>query len=226
MSQNVVITGVSKGIGYETTKLFLEEGYNVIGWGRTAPEIEHDNLTYLKVDVTKINDVVKAAQSTREIVGSIDILINNAGIGFEGEFHEMDPDNWKSMFDTNVHGLFYCSQEAAKDMIAQRKGHIVNISSIAGITGIAGMAGYCGTKFAVRGISHSMFKELRNYGIKVTCIYPGSTKTNFFDRIDSVDVNDQMMDPADIALTILQCVETSGNYLPVDIEIRPLNPKR
>ena len=110
-------------------------------------------------------------------------------------------------------------------MKSMEEGHIVNISSIAGTNGIAGMAGYCGTKHAVRGISHSMFKELRNFGIKVSTIYPGSTNTNFFDEFSSVDSNNNMMRPEDIALTIIQVLETSANYLPVDIEVRPLQPK-
>ncbi len=129
------------------------------------------------------------------------------------------------MFRTNVDSIFYCSKLVIPQMKSMEEGHIVNISSIAGTNGIAGMAGYCGTKHAVRGISHSMFKELRNFGIKVTTIYPGSTNTNFFDEFSSVDSNDNMMRPEDIALTILQVLESSANYLPVDIEVRPLQPK-
>ena len=87
------------------------------------------------------------------------------------------------------------------------------------------MAGYCATKYAVMGLSQSLFKELRKYGIKVSTVYPGSTKTNFFDDIKSVDVHDNMMMPEDIAETVIQLLETSANYLPVDIEVRPLRPK-
>ena len=87
------------------------------------------------------------------------------------------------------------------------------------------MSAYCATKHAVRGISHSLYKEVRDYGVKVTCIYPGSVQTNFFDNIDSVTVNDNMMRPEDIASTILHCLESHPNYHHVDIEVRPLMPK-
>jgi short-subunit dehydrogenase len=109
-------------------------------------------------------------------------------------------------------------------MKAQDEGHIVNISSIAGTLGIEQMAGYCGTKFAVRGISQTMYKELRNFGIKVTCIYPGSVKTNFFDKIPTVTVNDNMMMPEDLAATIVHCLKSHPNFHHVDVEVRPLRP--
>ena len=100
-----------------------------------------------------------------------------------------------------------------------------NQDKLSAETGIPGMAGYCGTKFAVKGISHSLFKEVRKFGIKVTCIYPGSVRTNFFDTIPSVELNDGMMRAEDIAATILQCLDTHPNYHVVDVEVRPLNPR-
>ena len=75
------------------------------------------------------------------------------------------------------------------------------------------------------GISHSMYMELRDFGIKVTCIYPGSVNTNFFDAIDPVTANENMMRPEDIASSIIHCLQTHPNYLPVDLEVRPLRPK-
>jgi len=110
-------------------------------------------------------------------------------------------------------------------MIDLEEGHIVNIASIAGITGIEKMAGYCGSKFAVRGISHSLFKEVRNFGIKVTCIYPGSTNTNFFDEFEGVNANENMMRPEDVASSIIHVLNTHPNYHVVDVEMRPLMPK-
>ena len=104
-------------------------------------------------------------------------------------------------------------------------GHIINIASIAATTGIPKMAGYCATKHAVRGISQSMYKELREFGIKVTTIYPGSVKTNFFDNIEAIDANNNMMMPEDIASTILHVLQSPDNYHHVDIEVRPLRPK-
>ena len=221
-----IVTGSSKGIGLETAKLLLDKGVKVAGWSRSKTLIDHPNFISVKVDVGKSDDVVRAFGETTQLFGEkISILINNAGLGFEGEFDKLDEEKWHLMFRTNVDSIFYCSRLVIPRMKSMDEGHIVNISSIAGTNGIAGMAAYCGTKHAVRGISHSMFKELRNFGIKVSTIYPGSTNTNFFDEFSSVDSNNNMMMPEDIALTILQVLESSANYLPVDIEVRPLQPK-
>lgn len=146
-------------------------------------------------------------------------------MGYEGAFEELEPKKWQAMFETNVNGIFYCSRLVIPQMKKNDEGHIINISSIAGTTGIPGMSAYCGTKHAVRGISHSMYKELRKYGIKVTTIYPGSVNTNFFDDIDSVTANENMMRPEDIADSILHCLKTHPNYHQVDLEVRPLKPK-
>ena len=221
-----IVTGSSKGIGLETAKLLLDKGVKVAGWSRSTTRIDHANFISVKVDVGNSESVTTAYAETIQHFGEeISILINNAGLGFEGDFETLDEEKWHLMFRTNVDSIFYCSRLVIPQMKPMDEGHIVNISSIAGTNGIPGMAAYCGTKHAVRGLSQSMFKELRNFGIKVSTIYPGSTNTNFFDEFSSVDSNNNMMMPQDIALTILQVLESSANYLPVDIEVRPLQPK-
>lgn len=221
-----IITGSSKGIGLETVKLLLSRGVKVAGWSRSETDVINDNFISIKVDVGNSQEVTKAYSLTKEKFGDkIAILINNAGLGFEGNFESLEDEKWHQMFRTNVDSIFYCSKQVIPKMREMDEGHIINISSIAGTNGIAGMAGYCGTKHAVRGLSQSLFKELRQYGIKVSTIYPGSTNTNFFDDFSSVSGNDNMMQPADVALTIVQVLETSENYLPVDIEVRPLRPQ-
>lgn len=221
-----VVTGVSKGIGLSTVQQLLEAGATVAGWGRTAPEFEHDRFHFFPTDVRQAEQVAASYEATTKALGDeIAILINNAGLGYQGMLHQMDPAQWQEMYDTNVHGVFFCSRLIIPGMMAREEGHIVNISSIAGTTGIETMAGYCGTKHAVRGISHSLYKELRRYGIKVTAIYPGSVNTGFFDNIDSVTANEHMMSPDDIGSTIMHVLQSSGNYHHVDIEVRPLKPK-
>ncbi len=223
--KNAIVTGVSKGIGLATVQLLLEQGMKVAGWGRTAPDFKHPEFRFFKVDVGNEQEVKTACKlSSTWFSGPVSVLINNAGLGYSALFEETPTDQWLEMFNTNVHGIFFCTREVISDMKAQDEGHIINISSIAGNTGIESMAGYCGTKFAVRGISQSLYKELRNFGIKVSCIYPGSVKTNFFDKIPSVTVNDNMMMPEDIASTILHCLKSPPNYHHIDIEVRPLRP--
>lgn len=223
--KNAIVTGVSKGIGLSTVKMLLEKGMKVAGWGRTSPELDHEHFRFFKADVGAEAEVKAAWQASRDWFASpVSVLINNAGLGYSALFEETPTQQWMEMFNTNVHGIFFCSREVIPDMKKLDEGHIINISSIAGHTGIESMSGYCGTKFAVRGISQTMYKELRNFGIKVTCIYPGSVKTNFFDQIPTVTVNDNMMMPEDIASTILHCLESPPNYHHIDVEVRPLRP--
>jgi NADP-dependent 3-hydroxy acid dehydrogenase YdfG len=137
----------------------------------------------------------------------------------------MSSADWESMFDTNVHGIFYVTKRIIPAMKLADEGHIINVASIAGLNGVNNFAGYVGTKHAVRGISHSLYMELRDFGIKVSTIYPGSIQTNFFDAIPGMDAHEHMMQPADVALTIVQTLETHPNYFVVDVECRPLRPR-
>ena len=221
-----VVTGVSKGIGLELVKLLLEKGTIVVGWGRTKPDLNHANFHFFPCDVAEEDQVEKAYQETVAKLGSdIRILVNNAGFGVAGPFETMSSSDWKAMFDTNVHGIFYVSKRLVPAMKAADEGHIINVASIAGLNGVANFAGYVGTKHAVRGISHSMYMELRDFGIKVSTIYPGSIQTNFFDNIPGMQAHEHMMRPIDVAQTIVQTLETHPNYFVADVECRPLRPK-
>ncbi|MBJ6119661.1 SDR family NAD(P)-dependent oxidoreductase [Pontibacter sp. BT310] len=221
-----VVTGVSKGIGLSAVEALLEKGAIVAGWGRTAPELQHQNFHFFECDVRYAESVQNAFDQTISRLGvHVAVLVNNAGLGIGGKLEEISMDDWHTMFDTNVNGVFYCTRLILPEMKEQGEGHIINISSIAGTTGIEEMSGYCGSKFAVRGISQALYKEVRNYGIKVTCIYPGSVNTNFFDNFENVTARENMMRPEDIASTIVHALESHPNYHHVDIEVRPLMPK-
>ncbi|UOQ70324.1 SDR family oxidoreductase [Hymenobacter cellulosilyticus] len=222
-----ILTGVSKGIGRATAEALLAKGAIVAGWGRSAPEgLQHERFQFFECDVRDEVAVQEAYVNTRRELGAeIHVLVNNAGLGISGEVDGFSSDDWKLMFDTNVHGMFFCTKAVLPQMKQQQEGHIINISSIAGTTGIEKMAGYCATKFAVRGFSQSLYKEVRNDGIKVTCFYPGSTQTNFFDDIPGTEANDSMMRPEDIADTIIYALETPFNFHLVDIEMRPCSRK-
>jgi NADP-dependent 3-hydroxy acid dehydrogenase YdfG len=223
-----IVTGASKGIGRATVEALLAKGMAVAGWGRTAPEgLTHDRFQFFECDVRDEVAVAEALTNTlRELGPEVHVLVNNAGLGIAGAVDGFQSEDWKLMFDTNVHGTFYCSRAVLPQMKRQQLGHIINIASIAGSTGIENMAGYCATKFAVRGFSQSLFKEVRNDGIKVTCVSPGSTQTNFFDDIPGTTANDSMMSPADIAGFIVYTLETPFNFHVVEVEMRPLQPKK
>ena len=220
-----IVTGSSKGIGLEACKQLLDEGVRVAGWSRSKTDIKHPEFLPLQVDVSDFHEVERAFNHTIDKFNKVDILINNAGLGYKEDFEKLSMEKWLKMFDVNVHGIYYCSKLAVPGMKARGGGHIINIGSIAGLNGVANMVGYAATKHAVTGISHSMFMELRNFGIKVTCIYPGSVKTAFFDNIDDMSAHDHMMKAEDIAGTIIHALKSSPNYHHVDIEVRPLKPK-
>jgi NADP-dependent 3-hydroxy acid dehydrogenase YdfG len=223
--KNAIITGSSKGIGLSATEVLLRKGCRVAGWSRTPAPVQNENYLHVETDITNLEWVEKSFEETLKAFGQIDILINNAGIGYMGDFEELETDKWHKMFDVNVHGMYYCTRMVIPGMKEKGYGHIVNIGSIAGTTAVKDMVGYASTKHAVTGLSHSLFMEVRSFGIKVTCIYPGSVKTNFFDKIDDIEVHDGMMRPSDIADTIVHVLESPPNYHHVDIEVRPLKPK-
>lgn len=221
-----IVTGSSKGIGLATCLLLLENGMKVAGWSRSETKIDHANFENIRMDIRDHASVAEAFSQTKTRFGNnVHVLINNAGLGFEAPFEELSLDRWDQMLQTNVNGMFYATREVLPQMKALGESHIINISSIAGLTGIPNMSAYCATKYAVRGLSHSLYKEVRNEGVKVTCIYPGSVNTHFFDDIDSVTTNENMIRPQDIAGTILNCLQTHPNYHQIDIEVRPLMPK-
>lgn len=217
-----IVTGSGKGIGLATANALLDKGARVVGWSRSGTRLDHPNFHSMTVDMRNESSVMEAYHQTIARVGTVSILINNAGLGYEGNLDDLTSDRWHEMFDVNVHGIFYATKLVLPEMKKQQCGHIINISSVAGTIGIPGMAAYCATKYAVRGFSNALYKEVRNFGVKVTCVYPGSVKTNFFDSIDSVQLSDNMMMPEDIAATLIHCLESPDNYLPVDIEVRPM----
>jgi len=157
--------------------------------------------------------------------GKIDILINNAGLGYFGHCDELPIEQWHEMFDTNVTGLFYATRLALPSMKQQGLGHIINISSIAGLEGYQQVSAYCATKFAVRGFSDALYKEVRDFGVKVTCVYPGSVKTDFFRHSENIKAHDNMLMPYDVANQIIYCLESPPNFHNVNLEIRPLKPR-
>jgi len=220
-----IVTGVSKGIGKATVLDLLNKGAKVIGWGRTNPNIDNDNFTFIETDVSNADSVKNVLDESKKLSnGDFHFLINNAGLGYFKIMEELKEEEWRAMFDVNVHGIFNCSKALIPIMKAQADyAHIINISSIAGLMGMPEGTGYCGTKYAVKGISEAMFKELRQFNIKVSCIYPGSVNTDFFDNYEGIDANDTMMKATDISRTILQVLETPDNVITMNVEIRPLN---
>lgn len=220
-----VVTGVSKGIGYECVKQLLEKGAVVVGLGNNKPDIHDGNFIFITCNVREFEQVESAFDLIAKTYHQVDVLINNAGLGYFGNCETFPVEHFTEMVETNLNGLFYCTRQVIPLMKINQAGHIINIASTAGTTGYVGASGYCATKFAVRGFSESLYQELREEGIKVTCVYPGSVKTDFFRNNPNITVHDYMLMPEDLASAIIQTLETPFNFHTVNLEIRPLQPK-
>jgi NADP-dependent 3-hydroxy acid dehydrogenase YdfG len=222
-----IVTGVSSGIGRAVAEALLAKGMAVAGWGRRAPaDFSHERFQFFSCDVRDEHSIIEAFTNTqRELGPEVQVLVNNAGIGKFGPVVNFKSEDWLDMFDTNVHGLFYCTRVVLPQMQQQKAGHIVNVASLAGTAGSANMAGYCATKYAVRGFSDSLFKEVRPQGIRVTCIMPGSVETNFNGAEPGSEPNPHKMQPEDIAAAIVHALEAPQSTMISEIQLRPTNPK-
>lgn len=194
MTQTILITGASSGIGKETAKLFADRRWNVIATMR-APEKEEDltgkdNILVTRLDVTDAASIEAAVAAGMDKFNKIDVLMNNAGYGAFGPLEAFPMDRVRRQFDTNVIGLLETTKALLPHMRANRSGTIVNISSIGGQMTFPLGTLYHGTKFAVEGISEALHYELEAAGVKVKLIEPGMIATEFGGR--SFDfVNDE-----------------------------------
>ncbi len=219
-----VVTGVSKGIGYHIAHQLHDKGAIVYGLGRNNADFLPE-AHFLSCDIRQESEVKAAFAKILNKHHRIDILINNAGIGYFAMLEDISSEQWHEMFDTNIHGMYYCCKAVLPVMKKHEIGHIINIASTAALEGMPQVSAYCATKWAVKGLSESLFREVRDFKIKVTCVYPGSTKTDFFRNSPGIQPHDYMLMPEDIALGMVQAIEMPDNFHTVNWEIRPLQPK-
>ncbi len=176
MNKVVVITGVSSGIGLTTAKYLYKKGYKVYGLSRNT--INDENITSLKCDVTNLENVKEVFAYIYNIENRIDVVINNAGMGVSGAIEYSTPEELRKIFELNVFAVVGVCQEAIK-YLRKSKGTIVNIGSVAGELTIPFQTYYSMTKNSVSALSEGLRIELRPFGIKVSTVLPGDTKTNF-----------------------------------------------
>lgn len=180
MKKTVVITGGSGAIGAACVKLFMQKGYNVAA-GYLNNEIkdieESGSFAAVKADISDMRSAKKLIDTAADKFGSVDVLINNAAISEHGLFQNMTCAAFDRITDVNIKGTFYTSQAAAKYMIHNHSGCIINISSMWGQTGASCEAAYSMTKAAVIGFTKALAKELGPSGIRVNCISPGLIDT-------------------------------------------------
>lgn len=182
----IVITGASSGLGRQLAIDLSKKGAKLALIGRDADRLNETlNLTnqdssIYTCDVSDKSQVKKAAAKIIERYGFVDILINNAGFNIHGEFEKLSLEEIESIMAVNYSGIAYMMKEFLPSMLERHKGHVVNISSVAGLTGSPKSAAYAASKFAVVGLSESLYFELKDKGINISVVCPGAFKTNFF----------------------------------------------
>ncbi|PPK87108.1 short-subunit dehydrogenase [Neolewinella xylanilytica] len=183
------ITGASKGFGLELTRQLLAAGHSVAATSRSkagliaAAGTPTPAFLPLEMDLTDESSIGQAVAEAIGAFGSLDVIINNAGYGQLGGLEELSDTETRKNYAVNVFGTQNVIRAVLPQLRAQGSGHIINISSIAGITGgFPGWGVYCGTKFAVEGLSESLAAEVAEFGIKVTVVAPGYFRTEFLDN--------------------------------------------
>ena len=188
MSKVWFITGCSTGFGRELASLALQQGNRVVVTARKTSDIEDivapfpETAIAIKLDVTDKADIKASVEKAIAAFGIIDVLVNNAGIGYFGAVEESEEDEVRRMFDINVFGLANMTKEVLPIMRKQRSGHIVNIASIGGLVSYPAVGFYNATKYAVDGLSEALAKETAHLGIKVTVIAPSGFRTDWAGR--------------------------------------------
>lgn len=224
-----VVTGASRGLGAAVSKALVEKGATVYGLARDLEKLKsiQDSLgsafVPVAIDITDQAAIVRWAQQTFSENDRADILINNAGSGYLKKLEELSAAEWHSMVNTNLNGTYYLTS-AVVPLMKKAGGYILNIGSILGKTTTSHSAAYSATKYAMQGFSEALFKELRGYGIKVTCVNPGSIDTHFFEE-SKIQAHHNMLQPAEVAQLLIALLETPDNLLVDEITLRPLNPK-
>lgn len=206
----LLITGVSSGFGRALSEAALNAGHTVIGTVRSkAAKIEFDGLNEARahgviLDVTDFAAIETSINEITQRTGPVDVLVNNAGYGHEGTLEESPIEELVRQFNVNVFGAVAMTKAVLPSMRVRRAGHIINITSMAGLVTFPGVSYYCGSKFALEGISEALEKEVRGFGIKVTIVAPGSFRTDWAGRSmvrteRSVDDYDAVFEPIRLA---------------------------
>ncbi|WP_121629115.1 SDR family NAD(P)-dependent oxidoreductase [Tropicibacter alexandrii] len=187
-----IVTGAARGIGLATTDLFLEMGWRVAMLDRDAEELnkvaaERENVTPLIRDVSNPQDVDGMVRDTLAWSGRIDALVNNAGVAEFGPVQDCTFEMWRRVMETNLDGVFLCTQAAA-DALKETKGAIVNIASISGLRASTLRVAYGTSKAAVIQLTKQHAAELGEYGIRVNCVAPGPVKTKLSIAVHSPEI--------------------------------------
>ena len=189
MNKKILISGGSRGIGAATVRYFAERGDKVAFIYRNADEdarklAEETNAFTVKADVSDAQSAISAFREATNLLGGIDVLVNCAGIAGFSLFTDISDEDWRRMLDTNLTSAFTLSREAAKVMVSQKSGRIINVGSVWGRMGASCEVHYSASKAGLRGLTQALAKELGPSGITVNCVEPGVIDTDMNSMLD------------------------------------------
>lgn len=229
--KNALVTGASRGIGREIALELARQGANVAvnfaGSEKSANEVVDEikalgrKAFAVQANVADGDSVAAMVKQTIDEFGSLDILVNNAGITRDNLLMRMKDEDWDAVINTNLKGVFLCTKAVTRQMMKQRNGRIINISSIVGVSGNAGQANYVAAKAGVIGLTKTTAKELASRGITVNAVAPGFITTDMTDKL-SEEVKTEMLkqiplarlgDPEDIAKVVVFLASEDSRYM-------------
>lgn len=232
--KNAIITGAGKGIGRAIASALAAEGVHVGLISRTSKDLlelkaelkRFEVKTAIAIaDVADILAVNTAVEDIKKELGSIDILINNAGTAKFGKFLDLEPSEWEDQIKVNLFGVYYVTRAVLPQMIERQTGDIVNISSSAGLKGSPMTSAYSASKFAVMGLSDSLMQEVRKHNIRVTALNPSTVVTDLAISANLINNNeDRVMHPEDFAELILAQLKLNRRVFVKDASIWSTNP--
>ncbi len=227
--QVAIVTGAGRGIGAAIATRLASLGAQTVLCGRSRAALENTagsigdaghQAAIIECDVTDLRSVRSLGERVENTFHRLDILVNNAGImGPSGPLHELAPDAWDGIFNTNLRGVYYVIRSLAPLMMSARSGHIVNISSLAGKNALPNGAAYSASKWGLNGLSYSVAEELRPYNIRVSVICPGSVHTDFSPH--SGKNAEKMLQASDVAHTVAMIVTQAPQSFMSEILLRP-----
>jgi len=225
-----VVTGGNRGIGRGIAGALAAEGVTVALTSRSADhaasaarDIGHGARGYT-CDVRRHEQVAALFAAVERDLGGVDVLVNNAGIGLFAPVASMSLDDWHAVIETNVNGVFYCTREAIPRMKRRGGGYIFNVSSLAGRNTFPNASAYCASKHAVNGFSEVLFQEVRDDGIRVTYLMPGSVATEF--GRGTAAKQDWALQPEDVGEIVVDLLRSHPRAMSSRVEMRPSKPKK
>jgi 3-oxoacyl-[acyl-carrier protein] reductase len=232
-----IVTGGTSGIGFGIAKALLEAGGKVMITGRTGARVDEAvralgafassgaRVVGRPVDVRDRAGVDALVAETAKGFGSLNTLINNAGVGHFTEVEKTTDEDWARVIDTNLTGVFYCSRAAVPVMKAAGGGWIINIASLAGRNYFANASAYCASKAGLVAFSEALMLEVRHDNIRVSVVMPGSVATDFSHPTGGRENDAWKLTPEDIAEVVMDLLRHPARSLPSKVEIRPARTK-